>query len=404
MATADVDAIPKETTDENDHKNIANSENNTVPGESPTKVFITSGSNGHGNVVAAHYNTLEEKGLDERFNSPIFYMRNFNNWIKSMLINEYLGKVRDDKTLGAPFRVLDLCCGKGGDLLKWRKGSITHLICADIASVSVEQCENRYNDMKKKSPYERGVPIFTAEFIAADCTKVRLREKYKDASVELDLVSCQFGFHYSFESISQAECMIRNVAECLRPGGYFIGTIPDAYDIVTRCKKSNSNSFGNDIFKVQLQFNPDTEGYPLFGAKYDFHLEGVVDCPEFLVHFPLFVKLAAKHGLKLIHKERFEEYFGTMRDSGKSLFGRMKCFETYPPQAGTNLMSAKAEDYGHVEKFLEASGKGKDKHFRVGTMTKSEWEASSIYLVFAFKKLKTSWDADGKPVYSDVDK
>ena len=33
-------------------------------------------------VVAQHYNQLEEKGLAERFNSKIFYLRNFNNWVK----------------------------------------------------------------------------------------------------------------------------------------------------------------------------------------------------------------------------------------------------------------------------------------------------------------------------------
>jgi mRNA (guanine-N7-)-methyltransferase len=33
-------------------------------------------------VVAKHYNQLQEKGLQERFNSKIFYLRNFNNWIK----------------------------------------------------------------------------------------------------------------------------------------------------------------------------------------------------------------------------------------------------------------------------------------------------------------------------------
>lgn len=61
---------------------------------------------------------------------------------------------------------------------------------------------------------------------------MRLREKYKDPSLKLDLVSCQFAFHYSFESLQQAECMLRNAGESLRPGGYFIATIPDAYDLV----------------------------------------------------------------------------------------------------------------------------------------------------------------------------
>lgn len=40
-------------------------------------------------LVADHYNMLEEKGLSFRNQSRIVYMRNFNNWIKSMLIRKY---------------------------------------------------------------------------------------------------------------------------------------------------------------------------------------------------------------------------------------------------------------------------------------------------------------------------
>lgn len=76
----------------------------------------------HSQFVAMHYNAREETGVDERKNSRIFYMRNFNNWIKSQLINEYLEKIRGSITHGSPLRVLDMCCGKGGDLLKWLKG------------------------------------------------------------------------------------------------------------------------------------------------------------------------------------------------------------------------------------------------------------------------------------------
>lgn len=99
--------------------------------------------------------------------------------------------------------VLDLGCGKGGDLLKWKRGGISHLVCAgkavnsslklhlkiiskmlphlcsrvavtvflsDIAAVSVEQCQSRYEDISRRShPSER---LFSAQFITADCTKV----------------------------------------------------------------------------------------------------------------------------------------------------------------------------------------------------------------------------------------
>ena len=51
------------------------------------------GSGGIGDKVASHYNNLEEKGKESRKESRIFYMRNLNNWIKSMLFNEYMEKV-----------------------------------------------------------------------------------------------------------------------------------------------------------------------------------------------------------------------------------------------------------------------------------------------------------------------
>lgn len=43
------------------------------------------------------------------------------------------------------------------------------------------------------------------------------------------------------------------------------------------------------------------EQFPIFGAKYNFHLEGVVDCPEFLVNFPVFEKLVSCLSENCIH-------------------------------------------------------------------------------------------------------
>lgn len=44
---------------------------------------------GHGQAVAAHYNELQEVGLEKRSQSRIFYLRNFNNWTKSVLIGKF---------------------------------------------------------------------------------------------------------------------------------------------------------------------------------------------------------------------------------------------------------------------------------------------------------------------------
>uniref|UniRef100_A0A3P8NXP8 mRNA (guanine-N(7))-methyltransferase n=1 Tax=Astatotilapia calliptera TaxID=8154 RepID=A0A3P8NXP8_ASTCA len=102
----------------------------------------------HGVKVASHYNQLQEVGRAARSRSRIFFMRNFNNWLKSVLIGEILEQVRGAGS--QQVSVLDLGCGKGGDLLKWRRGGIDHLVCADIAGVSVEQCQIRYDEMKKR--------------------------------------------------------------------------------------------------------------------------------------------------------------------------------------------------------------------------------------------------------------
>lgn len=279
----------------------------------------------------------------------------------------------------APIRVMDMCCGKGGDLLKWRKGNISHLICTDIASVSLEQCESRYRDMLARSHRERNAGrVYRAEFVSADCTKVRLREKYNDPSIKLDLVSCQFAFHYSFESLPQAECMLRNAAECLQPDGYFIGTIPDANVILARQRKAAANSFGNDVY--QISFQTDTTLPPLFGAKYNFRLVGVVDCPEFLVHFPTFVKLAKNFGLKLVNVEPFDEFYERMQGEGSSLLQKMQSLETYPPHKGNPLVGTAKHDYKHAGDYLDE--KQQDRDQKIGTLSRSEWEAVCKLIIF----------------------
>ena len=186
-------------------------------------------------------------------------MRNFNNWVKSILLRTYL---HPHST------VLDLCCGKGGDLLKWKEGGIDYVVCADISESSVEACQCRYRS-HRMSERGTGEPPFQAEFHVADCCEVlcslsfpslslssqqsrplslslslfflsprpvpcqkRLRTVYRNAGCRFHLVSCQFSVHYAFESYDRAHMMLRNACENLRPGSFFIGTTVDSNEIV----------------------------------------------------------------------------------------------------------------------------------------------------------------------------
>ncbi|KAK2181344.1 hypothetical protein NP493_403g06001 [Ridgeia piscesae] len=346
-------------------------------------------------TVAKHYNQLQESGLEERTKSRIFYMRNFNNWIKSMAINDILTRIGQKKSHGAEVSVLDLCSGKGGDLLKWRKGQVDRVVCTDIAGTSVEQSEGRYKEMLDRASHERRPQkIFKADFITADCTKQRLRDLYKDPELKFDLVSCQFSFHYGFESHQQAKQMIQNACECLRPGGYFLGTTPDSNELVKRLRASEDMSFGNEVYRVEFE-TPDKTQLPLFGAKYNFHLEGVVDCPEFLVHFPLVEKMAAEYGMKLVYRKPFADFFAEhiRKGDGRGLIGRMQALEPYPPAEEVDLLAKTSDAYTHARSYLDAHQADKQDgrpfaNTKVGTLSKDEWEAVSLYLVFAFQKVE----------------
>ncbi|VVD02363.1 mRNA cap guanine-N7 methyltransferase [Leptidea sinapis] len=334
----------------------------------------------HTSVVASHYNNLKDKGLKERYNSPIFYLRNFNNWVKSVLISEYISKIKE-KDYCRHLKVLDICCGKGGDIAKWQKSFVDHVVFADIADVSIKQCQARYEALNPRQS-----KIFTAEFIAADCTKICLREKYHDPSIRFDLVSCQFGFHYSFESLTQARRMLMNISECLRPGGYFIGTIPNANEIVARAQKSPNMQFGNKVYNIKLLFDPK-DGYPLFGAKYDFQLEGVVDCPEFLVYTKVFYELAREYDLEVVYEAGFEQFYKDHLNDHRQLLSKISSLESYPAPPGKELLGDEETDYDHVKTFLEDEHR-KNQNHKVGTMAKSQWEVANIYMVFAMQKLK----------------
>lgn len=360
--------------------NASNSEQLTSLSQSSNKYGQSDSSEdakdtGNSSIVETHYNSIEEKGLGHRNQSTILYLRNFNNWVKSMLIDDYLSTVTANKKQGMPIKVLDLCCGKGGDLFKWKKGNVNHVVCADIAGNAVADCQKRYEDLKMKNKY-----MFTAEFIVADCTRVLLRTKYKDPTILFDLVSCQFSFHYCFESLTQAETMLHNISDCLRPGGYFIGTIPNAVDIVGRKRKAKKNWFGNRVFTITFEEDLP-EPYPLFGAKYNFHLHEVVDCPEYLVHFPTLERLAAKFGLKLIKRARFQNYYEEMKRKGESLLQHMSALETYPP-VNSKLVGPRSDYTDAKEYFREYPGQK-----LIGTLSKSEWEVCTIYTMFAFQKV-----------------
>ena len=122
--------------------------------------------------VANHYNARPQNTRPERDFSPIFQLKAFNNYIKSILIRTFVKK--------DGYRILDICCGKGGDLLKYSRLRISEFYGLDVAGVSIEQAKERFDS---------GHFRFKATFQEVDCFS-------EDLTFSLfDLVSAQFSLH-----------------------------------------------------------------------------------------------------------------------------------------------------------------------------------------------------------------
>lgn len=117
-----------------------------------------------------------------RNDSPIIGLKTFNNWIKSVLIAKF-GRREGDK-VSPKLKVLDLGCGKGGDLQKWAKAGTDEYIGLDLAEVSVEQARSRWEQM-------RGNNKFQAAFFAHDCFGVCTCESQSTTSTPRSLTFCQ---------------------------------------------------------------------------------------------------------------------------------------------------------------------------------------------------------------------
>lgn len=302
--------------------------------------------------VASHYNKRREVGVHGREESPIIGLRKFNNWIKSVLVGSFArgrDPMMDGRARPRGGRVLDLGCGKGGDLKKWEKVNPSAIVGADIAAVSIEQATARHRDNGNR---------FQADFFAFDCFSTPLVEAIPRALLEplFDNVTLQFCMHYAWEDVQKARMMLDNVSRYLRPGGIFIGTIPDSVELRERLSESSTiqdRSFGNQYYKVAFD---QVETFPPFGNRYTFFLEDAVEnVPEYVVEFDVFEELASEVGLRCIYRKNFADIYA----DGQA-----------HPEFGRLLERMKVRN-------------------RDGSLVIDEdmWLAATLYLGFAFEKM-----------------
>lgn len=332
-------------------------------------------------VVRQHYNAVPERGREwRRTDSKIRGLRSFNNWVKSVLIHKFSP---DEQFLEAAaaaaattenngvsegdpdwagrraeaeggqqrrLLVVDLGCGKGGDLGKWQQAPqpVDIYIGLDAAEVSVEQARERYASIRSRSRRGRGGDpgsrIFRGEFLAMDCFAQWLgavplvRQVGIDANVGpdasamasrwgngggFDVVAAMFTMHYAFETEAKARMLLTNVAGALRRGGRFVGVGPNSDTLsenviafyrrkAEKEKQAESQpeeeredgevegdpdedppgpTWGNSIYRVRFPGPAPADGVfrPAFGWKYSYFLEEAVEgVPEYVVPWEAF--------------------------------------------------------------------------------------------------------------------
>lgn len=118
-------------------------------------------------AVRQHYNDREDRGREARQESRIYRLRKFNNWIKSVLIGKFIPERTEEQVdENRGLFVLDMGCGKGGDLGKWQKqGNVEFYVGVDVADVSVMHAEQRAAELRGRR--------FETKFFAIDCFVVR---------------------------------------------------------------------------------------------------------------------------------------------------------------------------------------------------------------------------------------
>ena len=197
-------------------------------------------------------------------------LRDFHNmFVKRQLIQGVSLFKNKNKTL------IDFAVGKGGDLHKWIDAKLSFVLGIDIKKDNIENkidgaCARYLNELKK---YQTDPKFLKALFIVGDSSKnirdnssysdnpgsideqisnavfgvglndeksllKNVYQQYKIAYEGFDISSIQFSLHYFFKDRDTVHQFMRNVCECTRIGGYFIGTCYNGKEIFQKMEKN----------------------------------------------------------------------------------------------------------------------------------------------------------------------
>lgn len=270
----------------------------------------------------------------QKITNLIKKMRDYHNWIKSVLIYTYCSPAKRNKD-GKIVRqsVLDIGCGRGGDILKWYHARVGEYVGFDIdfegIYSSTDGAINRYNHLKKKFPNFGKVTYLQADgsikLNAEDQSKglsnistenKKSIEKIFTSDRKFDIISSQFAIHYLFSDETSINNFIHNIKSFLRKNGYILLTLFDA-DLVNNLFQDSDKYTSNytdedgqrqklyEIVKKYDKFNKNV-GNPinvLMSWINDDYIQ------EYLVSKELLVNTMKKAGCRLVDTDTFKNVY-----------------------------------------------------------------------------------------------
>ena len=272
----------------------------------------------------------------QKITNLIKKMREFHNWIKSIIIYTYCSPGR--KEMGGKIvrqSILDIGCGRGGDILKVYHARVGEYVGFDVDFEGIYSSSDgaisRYNHLKSKFPdfgkvtflqADGGVFLNTEEQtkslsnISNENKKMLEKTFYKDR--KFDIISSQFVIHYLFGSQNSIDNLIKNVKTFLNKDGYVLLTLFDS-DLVNKL-------FENENKYTSYYTNEDGKREKLYeivkkyktldnkiGNPIDVHMGWINDkdkyIEEFLVPKELMVNTMKKAGCKLVDSDLFSNLY-----------------------------------------------------------------------------------------------
>lgn len=258
---------------------------------------------------------IRDPGKEGRKVSNILFLRTFNNFIKASLISSTVRDLRLKE-----FSVLDLCCGRGGDLDKFFLNNCKLYVGSDMSREFLYNAKDRIIKIKNESKKNNKCKCYLIEENVSDEFN-HLMEKIP-GYIKFDIVSCQMALHYHFSSEKNLRAFMKNVVERLNTGGKFIMTIIDDNTLIKRLRSRKESllslSFGNEFYSVKFEGNKFNIERP-YGIKYGFFLEDSIDkrgidgeinyVEEYLIIFDNFIRICKEFDLFLEEKANFHDYY-----------------------------------------------------------------------------------------------